>query len=218
MLFVDTRERWVKEFNKGVEWRTLVVGDFILGESLERPQLIIERKTFSDLHSSIMDNRYREQKARMLASVGEPRKILYIIEHDSTSDQVITKQMQGAILNTMMRDNMNVLLTNSKAETWNYILAIEKKVNNGDFSKESQPVSYLSKRNKALQNVYLTMLTTIPRVSDKIAKKIMERYPTMRDLVNALEMGGEEDLATIEVNKLTKVGHALALTIKNCLT
>ncbi len=211
MIFVDFREKWFDKCNLSIEHekRTLLVGDFIIGPNLNEPQLVIERKTFIDLHQSILDNRYREQKSRILESINDPRKIVYIIEKTSNNDQ-LSKQSKGAILNALLRDNINVIITESKTETLNYIILLDKKCQSGDFCKSLPPVSYLSKSNKALSNVYLTMLTAIPRVSQKIAKQIIDKYPTMRDLVNALELGDEDVLASI-------TGQTLALTIKNCL-
>ena len=74
----------------------LLVGDFIIqsesnisdtlnvghvsGQGTNIIESIIERKSIRDLCSSIMDGRFREQKSRLLDSIGDASKICYIIE------------------------------------------------------------------------------------------------------------------------------------------
>ena len=73
--------------NKDIHFKitNLIVGDFIIKESLENDnsiKVVIERKSIQDLNSSIKDNRFREQKSRLLESIGDPLKICYLIFND----------------------------------------------------------------------------------------------------------------------------------------
>ncbi len=66
----------------------LHVGDIHIGKSADGqgPALIIERKTFADFQSSIMDGRYREQRGRLLAAAQESgSKVAYILEGSPAS-------------------------------------------------------------------------------------------------------------------------------------
>jgi ERCC4-type nuclease len=69
MLILDNREPALHELIK-VEHQfvQLHIGDIIIGESVEKPTLILERKTYADFQASIIDGRYREQRGRLLAS------------------------------------------------------------------------------------------------------------------------------------------------------
>lgn len=62
ILFVDTNEKKLVELLGGkpdVVVKQLAVGDFIIApKSGDTPYLILERKTYADLASSIVDRRY----------------------------------------------------------------------------------------------------------------------------------------------------------------
>ena len=84
-----------------IQYKTIDLGDIhIIYNDIV---LIFERKTISDLQSSIQDGRYREQKSRMLANY-KPEILSYIIEGDnilSTRSYNKSKMLQGAYINTM---------------------------------------------------------------------------------------------------------------------
>lgn len=87
-LFVDCRERALLElFQVGeipMEIKSLDNADMQIWKNDETLEMIIERKTFQDLLSSIQDGRWTEQKIRglsFLSDKGIPsHKFLYIIE------------------------------------------------------------------------------------------------------------------------------------------
>ncbi len=57
-----------------------------LSSRMQGPALIMERKTFADFQSSIMDGRYREQRGRLLAAAQETgSKVAYILEGSPAS-------------------------------------------------------------------------------------------------------------------------------------
>ena len=107
--------------------------------------LIIERKTLQDLYSSINDGRYKEQKVRLKNNFSDSQ-IVYIIENCdvkfikkkfSNFDSIIN----GAIINSIFRDNINLLRTNSVDETITYIKTLLKKVkNNIEFFGKPTPL------------------------------------------------------------------------------
>ena len=70
-LSIDKRERKLINYfsqYKFVSTITLDLGDLIIFDKEKKPLLIIERKTIADLYASIVDGRYREQKARLIKS------------------------------------------------------------------------------------------------------------------------------------------------------
>ena len=92
---------------------------------------IFERKTLQDLQASILDGRYKEQKARLLSNVSQ-KYITYIIEGDnilsSTSYDKYKSMIQSAYLHTMFRDNIRILYTKNTIETTTLILLITTKI------------------------------------------------------------------------------------------
>ena len=86
-LIIDNREFQIKNHflkktfdNVHVGFQNLPLGDILIHSEKEDLQLFIERKTWKDLHSSIKDGRYREQRSRLLQMQSEHHKILYILE------------------------------------------------------------------------------------------------------------------------------------------
>lgn len=149
-LLIDYRESQLKEYFESYDFskdknlkkvnlkvENLDLGDIIIKKN-EKIILIIERKTLQDLYSSINDGRYKEQKVRLKSNF-EDHQIVYIIEDSNT--KFINKKfnnvqsiIDGAILNSVFRDNIKVLRTKSVDETIIYIKTLFKKViNNIDF-------------------------------------------------------------------------------------
>jgi ERCC4-type nuclease len=89
ILRLDCREcEIIKEFEKEQELNynveKLEIGDVII--ETEQNLLIIERKTCSDLISSILDGRFREQKKRLLLFKEECQKnciVVFLIEQNN---------------------------------------------------------------------------------------------------------------------------------------
>ena len=90
-LIIDCRETdLIQELNKqklknknfsNIEFavKNLDIGDIII-EKDDIPYIIIERKTVSDLASSIQDGRYKEQGMRLNSSNLHNHSIYYLIE------------------------------------------------------------------------------------------------------------------------------------------
>lgn len=111
------------------------LGDFqFINDKIEERNhdvcMIIERKTVNDLAASIKDGRYIEQKMRLMAKRNEnPRiKLAYIIEGNYsfspsfTCANINNKSMSGAIINSILRDNIIVWYTRNVLETNHLIL------------------------------------------------------------------------------------------------
>ncbi len=119
------------------ETRKLSIGDFIWiargggGRELVLPY-IIERKRMDDLRSSIMDGRYKEQKARMSQS-GIANKI-YLVEEIGHAKDVTSRPahlgfskaldrsaLDQAMSNTFVRDGFHVKITKSQKESIRFL-------------------------------------------------------------------------------------------------
>jgi ERCC4-type nuclease len=200
---------------------TLDVGDFCFQRDGQM-MMVIERKTEADLQASISDGRWREQKERLdiLRNLGVI--VGFIIERMEKRDSLNFKLLDGAILNTLFRDNYPVCYTECIEHTIEYIEAIWKKLSNGDFQKQRGSSLEIKtdklKKKMGKSDMFSLSLSTIPRVSLAIAEKIQERYPTMLDLARAyIELDGDATaqanlLADIEVGK-KKLGKKLSSDI-----
>ena len=164
----------------------LEIGDFIIQNSLDEIDsivLCIERKSISDLCSSIKDSRFREQKIRLLESLKDLNKICYLIEKDSCKKYNLSQNIiKGAILNLIFRHKYKVVNTDDKIDTFNNILLIYKKFQNNDFNlndndskKITQSKIKLIKRSEKIENEkIINQLCLISGVSLLIAESIIE--------------------------------------------
>ena len=66
--------------------KNLELGDIIITDLNDKELIIIERKTLSDLLSSIKDNRYREQGFRLDKYNHPNHNIVYLIEGDNIGE------------------------------------------------------------------------------------------------------------------------------------
>lgn len=145
-LVIDYREHNIKDyfdnydFSKDKNLKNIVynvenldLGDILIKKD-EKVVLIIERKTLQDLYSSINDGRYKEQKIRLKNNYNS-KQILYIIE-DCNVKFIKNKFsnfesiINGAIINSIFRDDIKLIRTKSVDETILYIKTLMKKVKN----------------------------------------------------------------------------------------
>lgn len=154
-LIIDKRETKIINYlkSKAIEFKELMLdlGDIIIeydniyGEKEDNSdnttlKIIIERKTLSDLISSLRDGRYKEQKTRLLSLYkhDENVKICYILEGNyNTSLRGTLAQLHGCIISMIFRDNIHVINTSSIEETCSLILQLQKRMikNINDFFK-----------------------------------------------------------------------------------
>lgn len=145
-LVIDYREHNIKDyfdnydFSKDKNLKNIVynvenldLGDILIKKD-EKVVLIIERKTLQDLYSSINDGRYKEQKIRLKNNYNS-KQILYIIE-DCNVKFIKNKFsnfesiINGAIINSIFRDDIKLIRTKSIDDTIIYIKTLMKKVKN----------------------------------------------------------------------------------------
>jgi len=152
--------------------------------------LVIERKTFTDLKASMGDTRYHEQKSRYLQlPVGT---VYYILENnDQNFASLDKKQFIGTYVNTMVRDNIKVFITNSIKETYELIIKIGEAVEKFGINSKinSTPNTQIKKKKAEGIEVFKQQLTCFPGISDGKANSIAEIYPNMKMLIEAIEKG-----------------------------
>lgn len=231
ILEIDYREKAIiKHFEESkppinYTITNLPIGDFVFKES-DSIHYIIERKTILDLAASITDGRFREQKQRLLDSVGLPDKIVYILEGYKNQKKFgsISKQIiDSSILNLIFRHKYKVVHTTNDISTYETLLSIYKKLDLKEFDKTMDSTSKLIKKSDTVNNNILTyMLSVIPGVSMNISKKISDIYTTLPLLIIAYEKlhdisEREKMLSNIQVTDKRKLGVGLSKKIYNSL-
>jgi ERCC4-type nuclease len=189
---------------------------------------IFERKTLQDLQASILDGRYKEQKARLLSNVSQ-KYITYIIEGDnilsSTSYDKYKSMIQSAYLHTMFRDNIRILYTKNTIETTTLILLITTKILDkpekflhDEYTADKCYTDFIKLKKKKIHNIdakscFIMQLSQIPMISNVIAKNIYSKYLSMSNLVKLLDVFETSELKIKELCKIDGVGKEKASLI-----
>lgn len=224
VLHLDYRERGLfdklksKIEDERLKLLPLEVGD-ILFKVNDTAVLIFERKTESDLLSSIIDGRFRNQKERLTMS-GLP--VCYLIEDErkkrSTCDKK-ERMYRGSLVNLIFCHKFNVLHTKSIVDTADYLFDIYNKIKTGKiqlWNNNCNGVSdtQLVSKSKSRADIppIVSQLSLIRGVSVNMAKTIAAIYSTPKELVQSLNESGENLLATIEYGS-KRIGKAISKRI-----
>ncbi len=226
----------------------LDVGDVRVEALSSGEVLVIERKTWADLQSSLRDGRYKEQKARQMRSISDADgklRVVYAVEGARVYDWkpgsagnarggVTPKHVDAAIAMTSVRDGIPVLRSSNTEHTADMILYLAKKLSTGDLSGAGHAVmasasGYAgfvksSKKRANMDNgtTWQTMLSTITGVSAKKAKCVVDAYGTPMELFSAMnseaDTDGREKLLADIKCGDKRLGKALSKRIYNTLS
>ena len=237
MIHIDAREKdlialiRLKYPEDKIIVESLPLGDCII-EKNEFEKIIIERKTVSDLLSSIKDGRYNEQSFRLNSLSLHNHNIIYLIEGDiNRLRQATEKQMvYSAIFSLNYFKGFSVMRTISLDETATYICNTAIKLfkseknkfytdNNVDNNIDqislidpySSVVKQVKKENITPENIGEIMLCQIPGVSSTCALAIMQHFKYFTNLIAELQEEGEKCLKIVswtnskgQIKKLNK--------------
>lgn len=197
-LYVDNREtKCLSCFSKDTiyEIKQLDIGDFqiVNVEDDNKPIYVIERKTIQDLVSSLKDGRYSEQKIRACSLLGNVR-FAYIIELNNSfswkEENVADKQINSVIINTMIRDRINIFFSNDVNDSCTLVSNIFNRFNKNkekyyfdtniiNTENHLNCISIQSKKQKNINNtktVAELQLAIIPGISIANAKDILGEF------------------------------------------
>tara|TARA_B000000475_G_scaffold267084_1_gene257709 strand:+ start:100 stop:771 length:672 start_codon:yes stop_codon:yes gene_type:complete len=191
---IDTREKSLietfKEYYSDIEIsiEQLDIGDILITNDF--CNILIERKTICDALASIKDGRWKNQKQRILDNYD---KCLYIIENDDIFNN--DRRLSSAYINTLLRDRIPIIFTNSVSNTAKLIKLIYDKLkeNPSRFVLEQTTyVNTLKTKIKKIENIdkrncFILQLCQIPMINQKIAIKIAEEHSSMKDFIKTLE-------------------------------
>ena len=198
-LIIDNRESIKNEFSDldNIEIQNLLIGDYqyLLDDEIF---IIIERKTMSDYAASIKDGRLREQKKRLVANIGNAF-ILYLVEGNLTQNnssfkynRVDKNTIISSIMNTMIRDNINVFHTSDKEETIFFLRSLLRKLekqgksfinNKTKYSEDLMNCSRVKSSNMTPKICFQMMLNCVPSISNKISERLVTKFDTLSNFI-----------------------------------
>jgi DNA excision repair protein ERCC-4 len=203
-IVVDEREKksGIPDLLKGtginLEIKTLPVGDYIVA-----PETVVERKTVSDLISSIFDGRLFDQCHRLKEHYQFP---ILIIEGDIDEIEELTENplvFYGAISSIAIDFKIPVIPTPNATHTSKLLISMcsRKDASKGPFIKKIR-------KSNDLQKQQLSMLCSLPGVGEKTAIRMLEKFGTPLRVLSS---------SIIELSKVSGLGEARAKNIKKVL-
>jgi ERCC4-type nuclease len=227
-LYNDIIDRDLDNYKNNIQIisENLLLGDIHI--TYKNMTHIFERKTLQDLQASILDGRYKEQKARLLSNTSQ-KYITYIIEGDnilsSNSYEKNKSMIQSAYLHTLFRDNVRIIYTKNIEETTTLILLIATKILDKpekflyeEYTADKCYTDFIKLKKKKIDNIdakscFIMQLSQIPMISNIIAKNIYSKYLSMGNLVKSLNVFETSEIKIKELCKIDGIGKEKASLI-----
>lgn len=177
----------------------LQLGDVIIKTDNDEIILIVERKTISDLLSSIKDGRYAEQSLRLSNMNCSNHQIIYLVEGVISSCHNNEKQIIYSTMTSLsLYKGFSIMKTLSVDDTAEFLLICCDKINRSiksgkkiyDFTNIEQSSNYcdviksVKKENITKENIGEIMLMQIPGISSILAKAILSKFSSFSDFIN----------------------------------
>jgi ERCC4-type nuclease len=186
-VIVDNRERnslvathLVKE-GFDVEWKQLPVGDYIV------KGVAIERKTVSDLKSSIINKRIIQQLLELKQYSKHLLLVEGILDEDVYNGGIHENAFRGFLLSVALDYNVPLIFTHDEEDTARYILVLAK--------KQERPETGIraSKIMMTLEERQQFVLEGFPNVGPKKARRLLEKFGSLKNIFES----SEDDLKDI---------------------
>ncbi len=209
---LDNREHdlipFFKNDNMIFEVSTLDIGDIHFYKNNEL-LIIIERKSLSDLSSSITDGRYKEQKQRLLYAINHKiRKIYFIEGEDMNNFHLQQSVFDGIMLSNVIRDKIMIYRTKNLEDTYLTLKRIYEHLpkwlnENWDIdaleSIEYSGIKSIKKENVTYEVAFKAMISTIPGISNSIASVLYEKYENIENMINKIKEDGDDWIERMKI-------------------
>lgn len=178
-ITIDTREKnslvpsYLEKENQIVEYKQLQIGDYLINN------IIIERKTFQDLQSSIINK-------RIFSQLNEIKKFpshFLIIEGKQKKDNTFLNPnaLKGFLLSVITDYKIPIIYTKNEKETALYLTILAKKSKDKSLSKRISR-NKLSKREQSL-----FILEGFPGIGPKTAEKLLKEFKSLNKIFQSNE-------------------------------
>ena len=214
-LSIDFREKALIELLQCLKPRilSLSVGDLTCTYE-NGSAWVAERKSANDLESSIIDGRWAQQTSRMM-SAGY-NCVVFLIEGDlSAGNKLPHETLLGACINASLRDGVHVFRTACVEETAMVAIQLVKKCD-GKERRVPSGITPQSKRVRDSETVWIRQLMCIPSISERIARRLLDHFGTLRELQEALE--DIDGFPRIRLDGRTCIGQARIRLLASYLT
>ncbi|MHC1602197.1 MAG: DEAD/DEAH box helicase [Methermicoccaceae archaeon] len=186
MVYVDSRElrsqvvKALEELGMDVRVETMEVGDYVVSE-----RVAIERKTASDLLSSLMDSG-RELFLQLSDIARTYDRPLLMIEGEDiyTARRVHPNAVRGLLASVAVDFSIPMVFTKNERESAEFIAVIAKREQS---ERDKTPTIHGKKTSKTLPEQQEYVLSSIPSVGYKAARNLLEHFGSVEGVLTASE-------------------------------
>ncbi len=158
--------------NFNIQFQQLKLGDYITNNT------IIERKTLSDLQSSIINKRIFSQ----LQDLQQTNSILIIEGNKENSNNIIhPNALKGFLLSLSIDYKVPFIFSENEKETASYISILAKKPINKEISLRQSRSFHSEEEQKQF------ILEGFPGIGPILAKKLLKEFKSLKNIFNASE-------------------------------
>ena len=160
-----------------LEIKSLQIGDYIIGS------VIIERKTIQDFISSMLNKRLVQQ----LNQMQEYKKKMVIFEGDFFSlfnqkTNLHYNAIRGFILSILINYQTPIIFTKDCKDTAQYLITLAKQQ-----LKPKTEITLHSRIPKTIKEQKKYIIESFPNIGPATAKKLLEKFKTISNIINADE-------------------------------
>ena len=156
--------------------KPLKIADYLIG------QTAIERKTVSDLISSMINKRLIQQLNQMKEY---PQKLLIVegnLQEVLEEDTNIAKALRGFLLSIITNYQTPIIQTSDYIDTAKYLITLAKQQ-----LKPQTPISLHSRIPKTKKEQKQYVLESFPNIGPAKAKKLLKKFKNLLNVFNASE-------------------------------
>lgn len=182
-IFADVHEKnslIIAELHKSTQIRLdikpLKIADYVIGN------IAIERKTVSDFINSMINKRLIQQ----LKQMQKYKQQLLIIEGELSSilneDNTLSKALRGLILSLTLNYQIPIIQTQDYEDTTKYLITLAKQ----QVKPKTEPTLH-HRIPKTIKEQKQYILESFPNIGPVKAKKLLKKFKTVKNIINASE-------------------------------
>ena len=156
-----------------IDWQQLEVGDYLVNG------VAIERKTVADFKSSIINKRIFSQLVELKQYPKHLLLIEGILDENVYSGGIHENAFRGFLLSVLLEYNVPIVFTHNEADTAKYISVLAKKEKKTENSLRASKISFSDEEQIQF------ILEGFPNVGATKAKKLIEKFGSLKEVVNS---------------------------------
>ena len=214
--------------------KNLDLGDYVFYDEInDKPLLIIERKSLSDLEASIKDGRYKEQSYRLNDSPIHNHNVIYLLEGAiiNYKEASFKNTLYSTLLSLNYYKGFSVINVLNQIETGDLLMAFASKLIRenrtgfySDVSNSNIPnnncenyidtIKTTKKSHKNSENIFQLMLMQIPGISSVSALAISKEFQNMTELLSSIKDENNDKLESIKLATGRKLSKNIIIALK----